>query len=199
MAEPAAKPDGVLALQGDFECHREKIQELGQSTVLVREAEQLSEIRSLTLPGGESTTLLKLIDDDFKTALRDFALSGSPVLATCAGTILVAKEVGNPHQDSLGLIDIGVERNSYGRQVDSRVTEIPLSDLGQERLRGKESIEGIFIRAPRITRVGSGVDILASYQGDPVIVSSGNVVVATFHPELNDGFPLIHDFALGIG
>ncbi len=193
------KPAGVLALQGDYARHCEKISQLGVSTLLVKKKEQLSEIASLIFPGGESTTLLKLLDQDFREALIEFSDSGKRVFATCAGAILAAKVVENPSQPSLSLIDIDIERNSYGRQVDSSVSEIPLTEHGQKFLgKGISSIEGVFIRAPRIKRVGKNVEVLATLRGDPVLVRCRNVVVATFHPELSDGNSLIHANSLGL-
>ena len=187
------KPAGVLALQGDYARHCEKITELGASTLLVKNRDQLSDVASLVIPGGESTTLLKLLDEDFREALVEFSESGKPVFATCAGAILSAKAVSNPSQSSLSLVDIDIERNSYGRQVDSSVTEIPLTTQGQQFLgQDLSNVEGVFIRAPRIVRVGEGVEILAILGNDPVLVRCGNVVVATFHPELSDGNSLIH-------
>ena len=193
------KPAGVLALQGDYARHCEKITELGSSNLLVKNKDQLSDVASLVIPGGESTTLLKLLDEDFREALVEFSESGKPVFATCAGAILVAKAVTNPSQFSLSLIDIDIERNSYGRQVDSSVTEIPLTDQGQSFLLESQSfIEGVFIRAPRIKRVGENVEVLATLGSDPVLVRCRNVVVATFHPELSDGNSLIHANSLGL-
>lgn len=133
----------------------------------------------LVLPGGESTTLLKFFDrEGWETPLREFAASGRPVLATCAGLILLARRVENPEQRSLGLLDVDVVRNAYGRQVDSFV--------GRARGPAGQETEAVYIRAPKISRVGPGVEILAREGGDPVWVRQGNVQAATFHPELSE-------------
>ena len=177
------KKVGVLALQGDFAAHAAALERAGAEPVLVREREQLAAIDGLVLPGGESTTMLKLMHYDGLTeALGEFG-SRKPLFGTCAGAILMAREVSSPAQESLGLMDIGVERNAYGRQIDSRVTEIsPDPDFERRTAPGK--LEAVFIRAPIIRRVGQGGKVLASYHGDPVLVEQGRHLVATFHPEL---------------
>jgi 5'-phosphate synthase pdxT subunit len=174
---------GILALQGDFEAHSKALERAGAEPVLVRTAEDLKSIDGLVIPGGESTTILKLLDFmDLKEPLREFARE-KPVFGTCAGAILLAKEVRNPEQESFGLIDLTVERNGYGRQIDSRVASIhPGSDL--EKRAGGGDMEAVFIRAPIIRRAGPDVSILAEYEGDPVLVEQGKHLVATFHPEL---------------
>jgi len=166
---------GVLALQGDFDAHRRRLEELGAEVVLVKKPEQLDEVEGLIIPGGESGTFLKLLGDTGFTKLRDFVLT-KPVFGTCAGCILLAHEVENPTQKGLGAIDIGVRRNAYGRQIDSFITQAA-SELGD--------IEMVFIRAPKITRVGQGVHVLATEKDDPVLVRQGRVMAATFHPELS--------------
>ncbi|MFN7923710.1 MAG: pyridoxal 5'-phosphate synthase glutaminase subunit PdxT [Bryobacteraceae bacterium] len=166
---------GVLALQGDFEAHARAFEQAGAKAVEVRTAEELARVDGLTIPGGESTTMLKLIHyENLWGALVDYARR-RPVLGTCAGAILMAKEVTHPSQESFGVMDIDVERNAYGRQLDSSVAEV-------ESVWGP--MEAVFIRAPIIRRVGEGVRVLASYRGDPVIVEQGRLMVATFHPEL---------------
>jgi 5'-phosphate synthase pdxT subunit len=170
---------GVLAIQGDFDAHRRRLEELGATVVLVKKPEQLDQIDALVIPGGESTTFLKFLEQQgFKDKLRDF-VHAKPTFGTCAGAILLAKEVLNPPQESLRAIDIAVRRNAYGRQVDSFIAESP-------SLLGDRPLEMVFIRAPRIERVGPGVETLARQANDPVLVRQGKVMVATFHPELSD-------------
>lgn len=176
MAEKK-KRVGVLALQGDFEAHEKALQRAGAEAVEVRSADQLKDVDALVIPGGESSTMLKLIDsENMLEPLREFGQT-HPVFGTCAGAILLASEVTNPQQESLGLMDIGVERNAYGRQLDSRI-----ASLKPEGMEG--GIEAVFIRAPIIRRVGEKARVLARYHGDPVLVEQGRHLVATFHPEL---------------
>jgi 5'-phosphate synthase pdxT subunit len=171
---------GVLALQGDFEAHEHALDRAGAAACQVRTADQLREIDALVIPGGESTTMLKLLREErLFGPLKEFGGS-KPVFGTCAGAILLASEVLNPSQDSLSLMDIAVERNAYGRQLDSRIVHI---DPENGRLRDRD-IEAVFIRAPIIRRVGEKVEVLARYQQDPVLVEQGRHLVATFHPEL---------------
>ena len=174
---------GVLALQGDFDAHVKALARAGAEPVLVRTAEQLESVDGLVIPGGESTTMLKLINFmDLKEPLKKFAAE-KPVFGTCAGAILLAKEVQNPSQESFDVIDLTVERNAYGRQLDSRVASIhPNADFAQRI--GDGNVEAVFIRAPIIRRTGPGVKVLAQYEGDPVLVEQGRHLVATFHPEL---------------
>jgi len=177
------KKVGVLALQGDFAAHAAALDHAGAEAVLVREPEQLADLDGLILPGGESTTMLKLLRyEGLMDTLAGFGRR-KPLFGTCAGAILMAREVSSPAQESLGLMDIGVERNAYGRQIDSRVTEIaPDPDFERRTAPGK--LEAVFIRAPIIRRVGEDAKVLARYQGDPVLVEQGRHLVATFHPEL---------------
>ena len=169
---------GVLAIQGDFAAHARALERVGVRAAEVRRAVDLENIDGLIIPGGESTTMLKLIaEDDLGRSITAFAREGKPVFGTCAGTILLAREVHNPRQESLGLIDIDVERNAYGRQVDSFIAE------AETTLEGGP-LEAVFIRAPKIRRVGASIDVLARIGRDPVFVRQGNVVAATFHPEL---------------
>jgi 5'-phosphate synthase pdxT subunit len=163
-------------LQGDFDAHRRTLEKLGVPVLLVRKPEQLDAIDGLIIPGGESSTFLKLLGDAGFEKLRDFVLH-KPVFGTCAGCILLASEVENPQQVGLGAIDIDVRRNAYGRQIDSFISQTK-SELGE--------VEMVFIRAPKITRVGNGVKVLASEKGDPVLVEQGSVMAATFHPELSE-------------
>ncbi len=169
---------GVLALQGAFDVHASMLRELGAEAVLVRKPEQLDGLDGLVLPGGESTTLLKHLErDGFFDLLNDFVHT-KPVFGTCAGSILLADEVSNPTQRSFRALDISVERNSYGRQIDSTILLTPTSLPGPP-------LEMVFIRAPRITRTGDGVQTLAERDGSPVLVQSGKLLAATFHPELS--------------
>ena len=168
----------VLALQGDFEAHRRALEEIGAASFEARRPPDLAGASGLVIPGGESTTLWKFFEaEPWEEAFRDFAATGRPVLGTCAGAIVLAREVSNPGQKGLGLIDIAVERNAYGRQVDSFVGEIACPGLG-------EPMPAVFIRAPRIRAAGPGVEVLGRHRGEPVLVRQGNVVAATFHPEL---------------
>ncbi len=169
---------GVLALQGDFEAHSRAIERAGARAVEVRTAEELNSVDALVIPGGESTTMLKLLGiEGLFEPLADFG-ARKPIFGTCAGAILLAKEVLSPAQASLGLMDLTVERNAYGRQIDSRIAQIDVD--------GRPT-EAVFIRAPIIRRVGPGVKVLAEYLGAPVLVEQGRHMVATFHPELSDG------------
>jgi len=177
------KQVGVLSLQGDFAAHGESLRRAGAAPVYVRLAEQLLGLDGLVIPGGESTTMLKLLRyDGLMEPLAEFARR-KPVFGTCAGAILMARQVTAPEQESLGLMDMAVERNGYGRQVDSRVTSIePSADF--ERRTGPGPMEAVFIRAPIIRRVGGAAQVLARYGGDPVLVEQGRHLAATFHPEL---------------
>jgi len=170
---------GVLAIQGDYDAHARALADVGAGPCEVRKAEQLEGLDGLILPGGESTTMLKFLEKhNFFETLREFC-AAHPVFGTCAGTILLAREVRNPVQDSLGILDAVVERNAYGRQIDSAILTVPSALPGDE-------LEMVFIRAPRIVSVGSAVETLASRDGAPVLVRQGNVMAATFHPELSE-------------
>ena len=176
----AVRPSGVavLALQGDFEAHVRALSEIGVESFEARRPADLEEAEGLILPGGESTTLWKFFEaEPWEEAFRAFASSGRPILGTCAGAIVLAREVSNPPQKGLGLLDAAIERNAYGRQLDSFVSEVACPVLGAP-------LPAVFIRAPRIQRVGPGVEVLARHAGDPVLVRQGNVTAATFHPEL---------------
>jgi 5'-phosphate synthase pdxT subunit len=174
---------GVLSLQGDFAAHGAALERAGAEPVYVREREQFRAIDGLVIPGGESTTMLKLLrQDGLMDALAEFGCH-KPVFGTCAGAILMAAEVWNPAQESLALMAIAVERNAYGRQIDSRVTVLePEPEFQRRTAPGK--LEAVFIRAPVIRRINSGGQVLARYRGDPVLVEQGRHLVATFHPEL---------------
>jgi pyridoxal 5'-phosphate synthase pdxT subunit len=177
------KKVGVLSLQGDFAAHGTALERAGAVPVYVRERAQLGEIDGLILPGGESTTMLKLLrHENLFDELAEFGRR-KPVFGTCAGAILMATDVTNPPQESLGLMDIAVERNAYGRQLDSRVVELdPAPEFEMRTAPGK--LEAVFIRAPIIRRAGNGAQVLAEYAGDPVLIEQGRHLVATFHPEL---------------
>jgi pyridoxal 5'-phosphate synthase pdxT subunit len=172
---------GVLALQGDFDAHRKRLEELGAEVVLVKKPEQLDEIDGLVIPGGESGTFLKVLGEAGFEKLKQFAHS-KPTFGTCAGAILLASEVDNPKQAGLGVLDIGIRRNAYGRQLDSSIRQGRFVD---ER-RCESLIEMVFIRAPKIERVGPGVEVIATEGNDPVAVRQGKAMAATFHPELSD-------------
>jgi 5'-phosphate synthase pdxT subunit len=179
----AQKQVGVLALQGDFAAHGRSLEKAGAHVVYVRKANELRDIDGLVLPGGESTAMLKLLNlENLMGPLGDFARE-KPVLATCAGVILMAREVSNPQQESLGILDLAVERNGYGRQIDSRIVPLEPSREFQERA-GAGKLEAVFIRAPVIRSVGSESKVLASYLEHPVLVQQGRHLAATFHPEL---------------
>jgi 5'-phosphate synthase pdxT subunit len=173
---------GVLALQGDFDAHRRRLEELGADVMLVRKPEQLDEVEALVIPGGESTTFLKLLGEKGFQRLKDFVLT-KPTFGTCAGCIMLATEVENPKQTGLGALDITVRRNAYGRQLDSFIDSVAAAP---ELEQGKGPLEMVFIRAPKIEKVGAGVRVLARHGGDPVLVRQGRTMAATFHPELSD-------------
>jgi 5'-phosphate synthase pdxT subunit len=196
---------GVLALQGDFALHARALGRCGPAdgeassgeashpsavdVVEVRKPEQLDDLDGLIMPGGESTTLLKLMDaGGFGPALEAFHAAGKPIFGTCAGLILLAREVTSPPQVSLGLMDVGVERNAYGRQRES------FEAAGTAELDGRSvPIAMVFIRAPRIRRVGQGVATLARHGDETVMARQGTILAATFHPELTDD-PAIHRY-----
>jgi 5'-phosphate synthase pdxT subunit len=169
---------GVLAIQGDYAAHAEAVLETGGEPSEVRKPDQLAGLDGLILPGGESTTMLKFLEKHhFFEALQDYCAS-RPVFGTCAGTILLAREVRRPAQRSLGVLDAVVERNAYGRQIDSSI-------LTAETALAGPPLEMVFIRAPRIVEVGPEVEILARREGFPALVLQGAVMAATFHPELS--------------
>jgi 5'-phosphate synthase pdxT subunit len=184
---------GVLAIQGDFAVHMAMLHEAGAEVAEVRKAAELRQVDGLVIPGGESTTLLKFIlnpDLGYLEAFQEFHQVGKPMFGTCAGLILVAKNVLNPAQFSFGFIDVGVERNSYGRQKESFET------VGESYLEGSaKPLKMVFIRAPRITRLGDQVDLLATCHEEPVMARQGNILVATFHPELT-GDLTVHRYFL---
>jgi len=168
---------GVLALQGDFEAHRRRLEELGAEVVLVRKPDELASIDGLVIPGGESTTFLKLLGEAGFEKLRQF-VHAKPTFGTCAGAILLAREVRNPPQKGLGALDLIVRRNAYGRQVDSSIRQGQCANC-------ERPLEMVFIRAPKFEQLGAEVEVLAREGNDPVLVRQGKVMAATFHPELS--------------
>jgi 5'-phosphate synthase pdxT subunit len=168
---------GILALQGDFDAHSRRLTELGAEPILVRNPDQLEHIDGLIIPGGESSVFLHLLGEHGFKKLSEFVLS-KPAFGTCAGCILLAREVENPSQKGVGALDITVRRNAYGRQIDSIILE------GPTKLPGGP-LEQVYIRAPRIERVGPEVEVLAERDGHPVLVRQGRLLAATFHPELS--------------
>src|ERR1017187_2355837 len=178
---------GVLALQGDFDAHRRRLEELGAEVVLVKKPEQLDAIDGLVIPGGESGTFLKLLGEQGFAKLKDF-VKAKPTFGTCAGAILLATEVENPKQQGLGALNIRMRRNAYGRQIDSSI---------RQGLLGTSPIEMVFIRAPKIEHVGEGAEVLAPEGNDPVAVRQGKTMAAAFHPELSDD-PRVHQAFLDL-
>jgi len=187
---------GVLALQGDFEAHARALAARGVQAVQVRTPGDLDGVRGLVLPGGESTTMLRLMEgSNLGQRLSALVQGGLPVLATCAGVILLAREVRHPAQPSMGLLDAVVERNAYGRQIDSAVVALEVcepDELGADRL------EGVFIRAPRVRDLGGEVRVLARRGIDPVLVRQGWLLATTFHPELSPDSPVIDLFVRNV-
>ena len=180
------KTVGILALQGDFAKHEAALQRAGANAAEVRTAADLDSLDGLIIPGGESTTMLKLIGyEGLWEPLRAFG-ERKPVFGTCAGAILLAKDVAAPTQASFGLMDIGIERNAYGRQAESHITQLDFEG---------GPLEAVFIRAPIIRRVGVNCQVMAMHRGDPVLVSEGRHLVATFHPELTCD-PRVHELFL---
>jgi 5'-phosphate synthase pdxT subunit len=169
---------GILALQGDFDAHSRRLTQLGAEPVLVRKPEQLANIDGLIIPGGESSVFLRLLGERGFKKLSEFVLS-KPTFGTCAGCILLAREIENPPQQGVGALDITVRRNAYGRQIDSAILE------GATKLEGGP-LEQVYIRAPRIDRVGPQVEVLAERDGYPVLIRQGKLLAATFHPELSE-------------
>ena len=178
---------GVLAIQGDYEAHRRRLEQLGAEVTLVRKPEQLDSIDGIVIPGGESSTFLNfLVERGFLEKLRDF-VSTKPTFGTCAGAILLARHVENPPQQSLEAMDIRIRRNAYGRQIDSSIRQ------AQSKL-GDKPLEMVFIRAPKIVSAGKGVEVLATSGGDPVLVRQGKIMAATFHPELSEDTRVHQEF-----
>jgi 5'-phosphate synthase pdxT subunit len=178
---------GVLALQGDFDAHRVRLEQLGAEVVLVRDPAHLDGLNGLIIPGGESGTFLKLLSPQGFAQLQHF-VANRPTFGTCAGCILLAREVENPPQPGLNALDIRVRRNAYGRQLESSIRQ------GQF---GDQPLEMVFIRAPKIVSVGEGVEVLATEGSDPVLVRKGKTLAATFHPEMTAD-PAVHRYFLAM-
>lgn len=180
---------GVLALQGDFDAHRKRLEELGAEVILVKKPEQLDDIQGLVIPGGESSAFLKLLGEKGFQKLSDFVHT-KPTFGTCAGCIMLATQVENPAQQGLGALDIRVRRNAYGRQVDSTI-------LNAETKLPGGTLEMVYIRAPRIESVGQEVEVLAERDGYAVLVKQGKAMAATFHPELSED-TRVHQYFLNL-
>jgi pyridoxal 5'-phosphate synthase pdxT subunit len=180
---------GILAIQGDYEAHARMLDRIGAAYTYVRRPEDLKGVTGVILPGGESTTHLKVMTEEgLFDALKQFASNGGAFFGTCAGTILLAREVHGPSQESLALLDVSVLRNGYGRQLASDV------HLGQTKI-AEAPVEMVFIRAPIIESVGKGVEVLAEDAGHPVLVRQGKILASTFHPELT-GDSSVHEYFL---
>jgi 5'-phosphate synthase pdxT subunit len=180
---------GILAVQGDYEAHAQMLARMGVEYVYVRSPQDLEGVGGVILPGGESTTQLQFLrEEGLKEALRKFAANGGAFFGTCAGAILLAREVHNPPQDSLGLADFTVTRNAYGRQLSSEVLQ------GASRLKDG-LLEMVFIRAPQIENLGPGWEVLAERSGKPVLLHKGRLLIATFHPELTED-TTVHEYFL---
>jgi 5'-phosphate synthase pdxT subunit len=183
---------GVLALQGDFEKHIQALDRLGVPAVEVREKSQLEKVDGLIIPGGESTTIGKLlVRYGMLESTQTFAREGKPIFGTCAGAILLAKEIEGSNQDRIGVLDITVKRNAYGRQIESFEADIFVPKIGELPVRG------VFIRAPIIKHIEDGVEVLARFGDSPVLVKQGKILAATFHPELTND-TRIHAFFLSL-
>ena len=185
----SAQKIGILAIQGDYDAHAKVLDRLGVENKLVRRPDDLTDVKGIILPGGESTTHIKVLEEEgLFDALKKFAKDGGAFFGTCAGAILLAKKVHGPAQDSLGLLDISVLRNGYGRQLASDVHSAPT------KLR-ETPLEMVFIRAPIIESVGKSVEVLAEDAGHPVLVREGKILASTFHPELTDD-STVHEYFL---
>ncbi|MBT1248412.1 MULTISPECIES: pyridoxal 5'-phosphate synthase glutaminase subunit PdxT [unclassified Thermosipho (in: thermotogales)] len=182
---------GVSGIQGDFREHKQMLERLGVEVLIVRKPEDLDEVDGLVIPGGESTTMIKIMRMvNLYEKLRERISNGFPVFGTCAGMILLSKEVVNFKQDSLKVIDIKVERNAYGRQVDSFETEIEIKGF-------KRPYKAVFIRAPKVVDYGNNVEVLSTYENSPILLRQKNVLVASFHPELTDD-TRVHEYFLNM-
>ncbi|HZO90953.1 MAG TPA: pyridoxal 5'-phosphate synthase glutaminase subunit PdxT [Chthonomonadaceae bacterium] len=194
--EKTQKPDkviGILALQGDYEAHRRMLEEqIGARTAFVRRPEELADVDALILPGGESTTIAKLMERiGLDKAIQVRAQAGMPIYGTCAGLILLAKDIeGRPDQPTLGLMDVRVARNAFGRQVDSFEADLPFAPDSEANA---PPVRGVFIRAPYVTEVAPDVQVLCRFQNKIVGVRQGNLLGTAFHPELTDN-PRIHAY-----
>ncbi|CAM4483940.1 pyridoxal 5'-phosphate synthase glutaminase subunit PdxT [Paenibacillus phoenicis] len=175
---------GVLALQGAVAEHIRSLEKTGVEGVTVKQVEQLADLDGLIIPGGESTTIGKLMRKyGFIEAIRDFSGQGKPIFGTCAGLIVMAKEIEGGEEPHLGLMDIKVSRNAFGRQRESFETDLDVKGL-------EAPLRAVFIRAPLITAVGDGVEVLSTYKDEIVTARQGHLLVSSFHPELTDDFSL---------
>ncbi|ANQ53082.1 glutamine amidotransferase [Thermosipho sp. 1063] len=182
---------GVSGIQGDFREHKQMLERLGVEVLIVRKPEDLDEVNGLVIPGGESTTMIRIMKMvNLYEKLRERISNGFPVFGTCAGMILLSKEVVNFKQDSLKVIDIKVERNAYGRQVDSFETEVEIKGF-------EKSYKAVFIRAPKVVGYGNNVEVLSTYENSPILLRQKNVLVASFHPELTDD-TRVHEYFLNM-
>ncbi|MCM3113523.1 pyridoxal 5'-phosphate synthase glutaminase subunit PdxT [Lederbergia lenta] len=179
---------GILGLQGAIQEHVQAVEECGVQAVIIKNVEQLVDLDGLILPGGESTTMRRLLDQyHFVEPIQAFAQSGKPIFGTCAGLILLAKKINGSDEVHLGLMDVVVERNSFGRQRDSFEADIAIAGL-------TNSMTAVFIRAPHITEAGENVEVLAKYDGRIVAVKEGSLLACSFHPELTDDHSLTNYF-----
>lgn len=184
---------GVLALQGAVAEHMKSIERAGAEAVAIKHTEQLDDIQGLIIPGGESTTIGKLMRKySFIEAIREFSAQGKPLFGTCAGLIVLAKSIESGEEAHLGLMDIKVSRNAFGRQRESFETELEVKGL-------EEPLRAVFIRAPLITEVGEGVDVLSTYNDEIVMAREGHILVSSFHPELTSDFSLHKYFVNMVG
>lgn len=183
---------GVLGIQGDIQEHLRIVENLGHRAIWIKNPEQLDSIQALIMPGGESTTMIRLMKVfSLWDRVKNKVHSGMPVFATCAGMVILSESIENyPHQETMGLLPVRIERNGYGRQVDSFETEIEIPYIENDR-----QLLAVFIRAPRIIGTHGSVDILATYKNDPVLVEYKNILAASFHPELTDD-TRIHEYFL---
>lgn len=196
---------GVLAVQGDFDSHAQKVEQLVAAVSLIRNPSQLAAVDGLIIPGGESTVFLRLLDQTFRSALQMRISSGLPTLATCAGSIILAEKVENPEQESLAQLSAKVIRNSYGRQTDSFITkELRWAETAKDLLDAAEiesderEIEGVFIRAPKFKETWGAAQALLYHNEDAVLLQQNNILAATFHPELSDENSTIHKLFLSL-
>jgi pyridoxal 5'-phosphate synthase pdxT subunit len=182
---------GVLAVQGDYEAHASALKRAGAEAIFVRTVADMKGIDALILPGGESSTQIQFLQEEkLDKAITDFARNGGAILGTCAGAILLAREVHGPDQKSLNLLDVVIERNAYGRQLASHIIK------GNSTL-SERPLEMVFIRAPIIEKLGRKVEVLAKSEGRPVLVRQGRIIAATFHPELTSD-PTVHEYLLRV-
>ena len=182
---------GVLALQGGYDLHCKHLSKLGANPLLIKNEEGFDQLEGLIVPGGESTALLRLCSKNLKEKIVSSTNRGLPIFTTCAGTILISNKVSNPEQDSLGILDIEIERNGYGRQINSFITKnVSL----HSNCLNVQDLEAVFIRAPRIKKIAKDIKVLASFRNDPILVQYKNIIAATFHPELSLDSSAVHAY-----